>query len=122
MTKQHDVEKTETENREGRKLTRDEGLVGEEGLAGVDISVTVWLHSGSTAADGNSAVGARLRAARVDGAGRERTGRGLWVVLAELDARNEATRVPVPILGRRGQGGRAHRGGDDRGKLNMSRC
>jgi hypothetical protein len=45
MTKQHDVEKTETENREGRKLTRDEGLVGEEGLVGVDVNVTVWLHS-----------------------------------------------------------------------------
>jgi hypothetical protein len=44
------------------------------------------------------------------------------VVLAELDARDEVTGVLVPVLGRRGQGGHAHRGGDDRGKLNMSRC
>ena len=46
MTKQHDAEKTETKNREGRKLTRDKGLVGEEGL---DINVTVWLHSSRSA-------------------------------------------------------------------------
>jgi hypothetical protein len=43
MTKQHDVEKTETRNREGRKLTRDEGLVG------VDVNVTVWLHNSRSA-------------------------------------------------------------------------
>jgi hypothetical protein len=34
-----------------------------------------------------------------------RTGEArLWVVLAELDARDEATGVPIPVLGRRGQG------------------